>query len=124
MARSITDTRGDAVPGFSLSRACLAVLILAPTPALGLRNGEGTPDCKDCAHWNAPQKPFQIYGDTYYVGTGELSSILITSDRGHILIDGDLNESAPMVADHVKALGFKLSDIKLILNSHAHYDHA
>jgi metallo-beta-lactamase class B len=103
----------------------LALFLAMPGAAMAqLGNGEPTPDCKDCGHWNAPQKPFKIYGDTYYVGTGELSSILITSDRGDILIDGDLNESAPAIADHIKALGFKLSDIKLILNSHAHYDHA
>jgi metallo-beta-lactamase class B len=53
-----------------------------------------------------------------------LSSILVTSDQGDILIDGDLNESAPQIAAHIEALGQKLSDVKLILNSHAHYDHA
>jgi metallo-beta-lactamase class B len=99
-------------------------LFFGSSAAMALGNGEPTPDCKDCAHWNTPQKPFRVFGNTYYVGTGELSSILVTSDRGDILIDGDLNESAPAIADHIKALGFKLSDIKLILNSHAHYDHA
>jgi metallo-beta-lactamase class B len=103
---------------------CLALFLAVPGAAMALGNGELTPDCKDCAKLNAPQKPFRVYGDTYYVGTEGLSSILIVSDRGDILIDGDLNESASMIADHVKALGFKLSDIKLILNSHAHYDHA
>jgi metallo-beta-lactamase class B len=88
------------------------------------QNGQPTPNCSQCAGWNAPEKPFHIFGDTYYVGTAQLSSILVTSGEGDILIDGDLNESAPHIADHIKALGFKLSDIKLILNSHAHHDHA
>lgn len=72
----------------------------------------------------APQKPFRIYGNTWYVGTETLSAILVTSDQGAILIDSGLAESVSQLADHVKTLGFKLSDIKLILNSHAHYDHA
>ena len=73
---------------------------------------------------NAPQTPFRIYGNTYYVGTHELSAILITSDQGHVLIDGDLAESAPQIERHIRALGFRLRDVKLILNSHVHFDHA
>ena len=104
-------------------RVWLALLFLFPVAAAA-QNGEPTPNCADCAKWNAPQKPFRVYGDTYYVGMGALSSILVTSDQGDILIDGDLNESAPQIAAHIEALGQKLSDVKLILNSHAHYDHA
>ena len=74
--------------------------------------------------WAAPQQPFQIYGNTYYVGTAGLSSILITSAAGHVLIDGTLQEAAPQVAGNVRALGFKVEDIRLILNSHVHFDHA
>ncbi|HWC63284.1 MAG TPA: subclass B3 metallo-beta-lactamase [Rhizomicrobium sp.] len=108
-----------------LSHLCFTFFLAVPGAAMAqLGNGEATPDCKDCASWSKPQKPFKVYGNTYYVGTAALSSILIVSDQGDILIDGDLNESANAIADHVKALGFKLSDIKLILNSHAHYDHA
>jgi metallo-beta-lactamase class B len=99
----------------------LAPLLLA-SAALA-QDGQATPNCRQCATWNAPQKPFRIYGNTWYVGVG-LSSILITGDQGDILIDGDLNESAPLIAEHIQALGFKLSDVKVILNSHAHYDHA
>jgi len=65
-----------------------------------------------------------VYGNTYYVGVRGLSSILITSDRGHILIDGDLPESAPKIAASVRELGFRIEDVKLILNSHVHSDHA
>ena len=80
--------------------------------------------CKDCAAWNETQKPFRVYGNTYYVGVHGLSSILITSDRGHVLIDGDLAESAPKIAASVRELGFRIEDVKLILNSHVHFDHA
>ena len=82
------------------------------------------PTCKDCAAWNESQKPFRVYGNTYYVGVHGLSSILITSDRGHVLIDGDLAESAPKIAASVRELGFRIEDVKLILNSHVHFDHA
>jgi metallo-beta-lactamase class B len=76
------------------------------------------------ADWTAPQKPFRIYGNTYYVGTQGLSSVLVTSPSGHILIDATLAENAPMIMDHIRELGFRVEDVKLILNSHAHYDHA
>lgn len=71
-----------------------------------------------------PREPFKVYGNTYYVGTDGLSALLITSDQGHILLDGGLTQSAPLIAANIRTLGFKLEDVKLILNSHAHYDHA
>jgi metallo-beta-lactamase class B len=80
--------------------------------------------CPSCAAWNAPQTPFRIYGNTYYVGPHGLSSILITSDAGHILIDGGLAESADGIAANIRALGFRVEDVKLIVNSHVHFDHA
>jgi metallo-beta-lactamase class B len=80
--------------------------------------------CSDCKEWNAPQKPFNIYGNTWYVGTKELSALLITSPKGHILLDGALPQSAPLIEKNIKALGFKMKDVKLIVNSHEHFDHA
>jgi metallo-beta-lactamase class B len=74
--------------------------------------------------WNTPQTPFRIFGDTYYVGTAGLSSILITSDAGHILIDGALPQSAQLIAANIRTLGFQPRDVRLLLNSHEHYDHA
>ena len=80
--------------------------------------------CSNCAAWNAPRAPFRIYGTTYYVGTAGLGAILVTSPDGHILIDGALRESAPRIAASIEALGFRMADVRLILNSHAHFDHA
>lgn len=80
--------------------------------------------CANCATWNTPQQPFRIYGNTYYVGTHGLSSILVTSSTGHVLIDGALPTSAPLIIANIRALGFRVEDVKLILNSHAHFDHA
>ena len=80
--------------------------------------------CAACEEWNLPQEPFRIHGRTYYVGTRGLSSILIASDEGHVLIDGGLPQSAPLIAANIETLGYRIEDIVLILNSHAHFDHA
>jgi metallo-beta-lactamase class B len=83
-----------------------------------------TISCAKCAEWSRAQKPFRIYGNTYYVGTHGLSSILITSSVGHVLIDAGLPQSASQIVANMQALGFQVSDIKVIVNSHAHFDHA
>lgn len=80
--------------------------------------------CDDCAVWNTPQKPFRIFGNTWYVGTHGLSAILITSEQGHILVDAALPESVPLIAANIRELGFKVEDIDLIVMSHVHFDHA
>lgn len=80
--------------------------------------------CSSCDEWNEPIEPFRVYANTYYVGTAGLSALLVTGDAGHILLDGGLSQSAPLIDASIRKLGFKLEDVKLILNSHAHYDHA
>jgi metallo-beta-lactamase class B len=80
--------------------------------------------CASCAAWNRPHEPFKIYGNTYYVGTAALASILIVSDKGDILIDGDHTDSPPQIVANIKKLGFKIEDVRLILNTHVHWDHA
>jgi metallo-beta-lactamase class B len=93
--------------------------------ALFVAPSHAQPDasCPKCAEWNAPQQPFQIFGNTYYVGTHGISSILITSPQGHMLIDGSLY-AAPQIVDHIRQLGFRIEDVKWIGNSHVHYDHS
>jgi metallo-beta-lactamase class B len=76
------------------------------------------------ATWTARQAPLRIFGNAYYVGTRGLGSILITSDAGHVLIDGPLAENVPQIVEHIRALGFRIEDVRLILNSHVHFDHA
>ncbi|MEN9705954.1 MAG: subclass metallo-beta-lactamase [Pseudomonadota bacterium] len=76
------------------------------------------------AEWNAPQAPFRLYGNTYYVGTRGLASVLVVSDYGHTLIDAGLPETAPIILKNIESLGFRPGDIKAILNTHAHGDHA
>ncbi len=80
--------------------------------------------CSSCAEWNEPQAPARIHGNTYYVGTKGLAALLITSRDGHVLIDGALPNSAPLILENIRRLGFRVQDVKLILNSHAHFDHS
>lgn len=65
-----------------------------------------------------------MYGNTYYVGTGGISAVLITSPAGHILVDAGGSEAADQILAHIRKLGFRVEDIRFILNSHVHYDHA
>jgi metallo-beta-lactamase class B len=80
--------------------------------------------CPECDTWDDPVKPFKVYGNTYYVGMRNIASVLITSDFGHVLIDGGFPESVPQITANIEALGFKVTDVKAILSSHAHADHA
>lgn len=112
-------------------RACRLTALLRAfgvMTALGLTGAPGQAQsptaCAKCEEWNQPQEPVQIYGNTYYVGVRGLASILITSPQGHVLIDGGTHESAPKIAASVRALGYRIEDVKLILNSHVHFDHA
>jgi len=95
-------------------RAALAAAVLSCLPG-----AHADPEA-----WTAPQEPFKVYGNTWYVGTHGLSSVLITSPAGHILIDGASTDAAPQVLAHIRQLGFKVEDIRYILNSHEHFDHA
>ncbi|HET7460355.1 MAG TPA: hypothetical protein VFJ82_03870, partial [Longimicrobium sp.] len=103
--------------------ACLALAatlvpargIAAQTPAAA---PAPSPSCASCAEWNVPERPFRIHGNTWFVGTHGLSAVLVTSPRGHVLIDGALPESAEQIRQNVRALGFRMEDVKLILNSH------
>lgn len=99
------------------------LLVLAAT-AGSAQAYDGPVNCDNCAKWNSPVKPFNIYGNTWYVGVGGLSSVLVTGPQGHILLDGALPQSAPFIEANIKALGFRMKDVKLIVNSHAHWDHA
>jgi metallo-beta-lactamase class B len=65
-----------------------------------------------------------VFGNTYYVGTAGLSALLVTSERGSILLDGGLPQSAPLIDASIRKLGFRTEDVQLIVNSHTHYDHA
>ena len=73
--------------------------------------------------WLEPFPAFRIAGNLYYVGSRGLASYLVTTPRGHILINSDLEANVPMIRDSVEKLGFKYADIRILLISHAHFDH-
>jgi metallo-beta-lactamase class B len=75
------------------------------------------------AEWTEPFPPFHIAGNLYYVGSKGLANYLITTPQGHILINSDLEANVPLIRASVEKLGFKFSDIKILLISHAHWDH-
>src|SRR6201988_1999160 len=73
--------------------------------------------------WTEPFPAFRIAGNLYYVGSKGLASYLIATPQGHILINSDMEENVPLIRASVEKLGFKFSDIKILLISHAHWDH-
>jgi metallo-beta-lactamase class B len=76
------------------------------------------------AEWNRAVEPFRIIGNIYYVGASDVSSFLITTPKGHILIDTGFAETVPLIESNLRRLGFHINDIRVLLASHAHYDHA
>lgn len=103
------------IRGFALIGAALA----AATPAMAQTDWAPVR-----AEWNQPVAPFRILGNVHYVGTAGISAYLITSPKGHILIDGAMEESAAQIAANIEKLGFKLTDVKILLINHAHFDHS
>ena len=74
--------------------------------------------------WTTPFPAYRVAGNVYYVGSKDLAAFLITTPQGHILINSNLESSPPQIEKSVEQLGFKFSDVKILLISHAHYDHA
>jgi len=73
--------------------------------------------------WTEPFPPFRIAGNLYYVGSKGLASYLVTTSQGHILINSDLEANVPMIRTSIEQLGFRFGDVKVLLISHAHWDH-
>jgi len=73
--------------------------------------------------WNTPTEPFKMIGNVYYVGTDGLASYLITSPQGHVLVDTAMPEATSQIKANIEKLGFKVTDIKYLVNTHAHIDH-
>jgi len=101
--------------------ASLAALALAAGPA---PIAEWQAACAGKNGWSDPAPPVRIYGDTYHVGTCGIVVLLIAGPRGHVLIDGATAEAAPGIAANIARLGYRIRDVKWLLNSHEHIDHA
>jgi metallo-beta-lactamase class B len=92
-----------------------ALLLFAISAATAL--AQGNPD------WHTDFPGFKIAGNLYYVGTADLAVYLINTPRGNILINSDFKQDVPLIKKSIAQLGFKYSDTKIILISHAHGDH-
>lgn len=80
--------------------------------------------CADDAGWNEPAVPRHVYGRTWYVGTCGITALLVTSKAGHVLIDAGTGAAATQVEANIRRLGFRVEDVRAIVGSHAHGDHA
>jgi metallo-beta-lactamase class B len=96
---------------------CLVILLIFHSPA------QGQPYPFYDSSWSKPTEPFRIAGNLYYVGTQDLACYLIVTPKGNVLINSGLADSAPLIRKSVETLGFKFSDIKILLTTQAHYDH-
>jgi metallo-beta-lactamase class B len=101
-----------AVLGVALSLIMTLIVVASNAPPAPVQND-----------WTEPFPAFRIAGNLYYVGSKGLASYLIATPEGHILINSDLEANVPMIRASVESLGFKFNDIKILLISHAHYDH-
>lgn len=107
----------------------LLVIVLLSSATLVAQSGstfkaDAPIACDQCGVWNAPREPFRVFGNTYFVGPGGLGSVLLVSDGGLILLDGGLPQSASSIDANIRKLGFRTENVRLIVNSHAHFDHA
>jgi metallo-beta-lactamase class B len=111
----------------ALSLLTLTLGFSQNTPPAGGQNKQGKGGAKGNAFagidWNKPFPAHKVFGNVYFVGSEQLGSFLITTPEGHILINSDYEETVPVIRAAVEKLGFKFTDIKILLNSHAHPDH-
>jgi metallo-beta-lactamase class B len=103
--------------------ALAALTFLGAAASKPVPGGEWATQCDDNDEWDKPGPPFRIHGNTYYVGTCGIAAILVTSPKGHVLIDSGTEAGAKVVAANIEKLGFRLADVKAMLMSHEHFDH-
>jgi metallo-beta-lactamase class B len=103
-----------------VSKAGVLVLLSFACLGCALQAKHYNPSQND---WTTPFPAFRIAGNLYYVGSNDLASYLVTTPEGHILINSNLDAGVPLIRASVESLGFKFTDIKILLISHAHYDH-
>jgi len=103
----------------------IAIALIALLPLGGVAQAQTVKDLLAAllVKWNTPTEPFKMIGNVYYVGTDGLASYLITSPQGHILVDTVMPESTSQIKASIEKLGFKITDIKYLVNTHAHIDH-
>ena len=98
---------------------CVPILLFGTTVSAGQADFTAVREA-----WNKPAQPFRVIDNVYYVGTDELASWLVATPKGLILLDGALEESVPEIERNIATLGFRVRDVRWLLNSHAHFDHS
>ena len=98
-------------------------VVTSPELATSFRQSAFLEKCEDFDEWDKPAPPFELLGDTWYVGTCGISAILVLGEDGHVLIDSGVEAAAPLVLDNIRALGIDPRDIRYLLMSHEHFDH-
>ena len=106
-----------------MKKRWLNVLVGLSAVVVTIISSAGAVHAQIDADWTEPFPAFKIAGNLYYVGSKGLANYLIATPQGHILINSDLEENVPLIRASVEKLGFKFSDIKILLISHAHWDH-
>jgi metallo-beta-lactamase class B len=109
---------------FTAALAATAIAGLSTDAEITAAEKASLPPIAVNGEWNTPYEPFHVIGNIYYVGTKGVSAWLITTPKGHIVIDGIMPQSAPQIIGNIARLGFSIKDVKILLNSHAHIDHA
>ncbi|KRA83163.1 subclass B3 metallo-beta-lactamase [Altererythrobacter sp. Root672] len=111
--------------------ALAAVLVASCAPASadsprpeGVTIEQFLAQCQDKDGWSDPAPPVRLFGNVYDVGTCGIVSLLVVGSEGHVLLDGATSEAAPLIAANIQRLGFKLDEVKWIVVSHEHFDHA
>jgi metallo-beta-lactamase class B len=117
VSRELEPLSGSAREFTRLAFIAVSVALAIPAAALAQAN-------ELSRNMNQPVAPFHIIGNVYYVGASDITSYLMVTPAGDILLDGGFVETAPMIEANIQKLGFKLSDVKYILSSHEHLDHA
>lgn len=95
----------------------------AQEPDATTQQGAWAAQCSDDSGWDDPGPPFKVYGNTYYVGTCGIAAILVTGDKGDVLIDSGTEKGAAVVEANIRALGFDPANVKVLLMTHEHHDH-
>jgi metallo-beta-lactamase class B len=109
---------------FALTLAVAAMPVAAKPADKSAAEGKAlAAACKGREDWADPAPPAHIFGNTYYVGTCGITVLLITSPKGHVLIDSGPADAATFILANIRKLGFRPRDVKVIVGSHEHFDH-
>ena len=104
---------------------CLIPALLAlAAPAFAADTPAADAACAADARWNDPSPPRRVHGDTWFVGTCGISALLVTSPEGHVLVDGGTPQAGALILANIRAAGFDPVDVRAIVLSHEHFDHA